>query len=156
MKTINELSVYLDKFTQDTIKKVTEAQRETAQNICEEVIENAPIRSGRYISSIEIGETEVKNDSIMTSIFTELSANWPKHPSVPLAALLEWGTGPIGQGSNNCQHGYPYRQTQWTYFDTYLAHFVTTYGQTAKPHFLPALYSNRQTYIDNIRKALRS
>lgn len=157
MKTIDELSVVLSKWGKNIEEKLILAQQSTAKKIWEDVVESAPTRSGVYISSIKVGKTNVSNEIITTSIFSNLlvGGDNPKWSKVPLGALLEWGTGIKGASSNTYPHGYSYRLTPWCYYDKYLNMFVTTDGMIARPHFQPSLIKNKQFYIEEIRKALK-
>ncbi len=158
MRKIAELSKTLWGWSKKLESKLIEAQKETAKAVYDDVVLSAPARSGVYKSSIKIGETEVDNTSIKTSIFTDLlvGGDNPKWANVPLGALLEWGTGIQGASTNTYPHGYGYRLTPWTYYDKYLHMFVTTDGMIARPHFLPSLMKNRISYLNNIRKAVKS
>lgn len=157
MKHISKLSVDLSNALRNKQKNLIEAQRNTAKKIWEDVIEEAPIRSGRYISSIQISETKVTKDKIITSIYSDLKVGGenPRWANVPLACLLEWGTGIEGAITNTFTHGYKYRLTPWTYYDTYLHMYVTTDGMVARPHFLPSLNKNKDYYLEQIKEAMK-
>ncbi len=157
MKSIDKLSASVSTWGKKLEKELVEAQRDTAKKIWEDIINTAPTRSGVYISSIKIGETEVKDGLIRTSVFSDLLVGGPnpKWAKVPLGALIEWGTGIEGANTNNYPHGYGYRLTPWCYYDEYYHMFVTTTGMIARPHFQPALLKNKETYIENLRKAVK-
>lgn len=157
MKSIDSLNVSLDNWSKKLQGKLINAQQNTAKKIWEDTISMAPVRSGVYISSIQVGETEVTKNKIRTSVFSDLlvGGDNPKWAKVPLGALLEWGTGIEGSSSNTYPHGYGYRLTPWCYYDEYLHMFVTTTGMIARPHFQPALLKNKQVYIEEIRKAVK-
>nr|DAN73435.1 MAG TPA: putative tail-component [Caudoviricetes sp.] len=133
---------------------LVDAVDETIKIIWDDVVENAPVRSGVYVSSIKITSPEIENEIIKAKVFSDLlvGGDNPKWAKVPLSALLEWGTGIVGQNSNTYPHGYGYRLTPWCYYDQYLHIFVTTTGMIARPHFYPALVNNRETFINEIRK----
>ena len=159
MRTIDEINKYLTAWTKKLKEeKLIKAQRNTAKKVWEDVVSSAPLRSGAYVSSIQIGETVVTKDLISTAIFTDLlvGGDNPRWSRVPLGALLEWGTGIEGFATNTYPHGYGYRLTPWCYYDKYLHMYVTTTGMIARPHFLPSLQKNKQLYKDEIRKALRN
>ena len=157
MKSIDKLSKTIFKWSEGLEIKLIDAQQKTAKKICEDVVSLAPTRSGVYVSSIQVGDTESSNGIIRTSIFSDLlvGGDNPKWANVPLGALLEWGTGIKGASSNTYPHGYGYRLTPWCYYDEYLHMFVTTDGMMARPHFQPSLLKNRQFYLKEIRKAMR-
>ncbi len=157
MRSINQLSEYLFKWGKIVEENVVKAHQETAKKICEDVKSIAPVRSGRYVSSIKVGETTVKDGVYNTIIYTDLpvGGNNPRWMYVPLGALIEWGTGIKGATTNTYPHGYDYRLTPWTYYDKYLHDYVETDGMIARPHFTPALFGNRKFYMDKLREAIR-
>lgn len=157
MKHISKLSVDLSNKLRNKQKDLIEAQRNAAKKIWEDVIEDAPIRSGRYVASIQISDTKVTDEKISTSIFSDLKVGGdnPRWSNVPLACLLEWGTGIEGAITNTFNHGYRYRLTPWTYYDTYLHMYVTTEGMIARPHFLPSLNKNKEYYLEQIKEAMK-
>lgn len=151
MMSISRLSAYLEKkLGEDLEKMLIEAQRKTAEKVLSDVKSNAPVNTGIYSSSIKIGDTEVKDGVITTSVYTDLSANWERHPNVRLGAWLEWGIGLSGEASNQYHHGFPYTPTMW-----WVEGNPPFVGFPARPHFLPALKSNKDTYLNNIRKVLK-
>lgn len=155
MRNIAELSKYLLVWGDETLKRVKESQIETAEKIKDDIKGLAP-GSGNYRSSIKVGKQEEIDGIIKIPIFTDLNANWEKHPEVALGALIEWGTGPLGESTNSYEHGFPYttdvpwNAPTWAQFRR-----TGTWGGVAQPHFLPGLYANKKTYRANIRKAVR-
>lgn len=128
---------------EEIIKKVVEIQRKHAIKLWEEVVERAPLRTGNYLASIQLGETIVEDGVISTEVSSDLNSGWN---NVPLGALLEFGTGTEGMETNVYNHGKSYRLTPWVYFDEYLDRFVTTSGMIARPHFYPALMKIQPEY----------
>lgn len=157
MKNIDQLSVYIDTIGKKLEKKFIKAHQETAEQILKDVIDSAPLRSGRYIGSIKKSDTFEKDGVYKTFIYTDLPVGGdnPKWSNVPLGALLEWGTGIQGASTNTYPHGYSYRLTPWCYYDEYLHMFVTTDGMIARPHFLPSLQKNKNYYLDKLSEAMR-
>lgn len=157
MKSIDKLSEELNVWTKKLEQKLIKAQQDTAKQVFNDVLNNTPIRSGVYATSIKIGETEVNDGTITTSVFSDLLVGGPnpKWAKVPLGALIEWGTGIEGSNTNTYPHGYGYRLTPWCYYDEYYHMFVTTTGMIARPHFQPALLKNKEVYIENLRKAVK-
>lgn len=157
MKSIDRLSEELNVWTKKLEQKLIKAQQDTAKQVFNDVLNNTPIRTGVYATSIKIGETEVKDGTITTSVFSDLLVGGPnpKWAKVPLGALIEWGTGIEGSNTNTYPHGYGYRLTPWCYYDEYYHMYVTTTGMIARPHFQPALLKNKEVYIENIRKAVK-
>lgn len=157
MRSIGQLNQRIAQWEKNLEKRLIEAQQNTAQKIWEDIIAQAPTRSGVYISSIQVGKPKVENGKITTAIFSDLlvGGDNPKWAKVPLGALLEWGTGIKGASSNTYPHGYGYRLTPWCYYDKYLHMFITTDGMVARPHFYPSLAKNKKNYKDEIRKAIK-
>lgn len=158
MRKIGELSKSLSKWSEDLGKRLIVAQQNTAKKMHGDIVSEAPTRSGKYVSTIQIGETVVSKDKISTAVFSDLlvGGDNPKWAKVPLAALLEWGTGIMGSTTNKYPHGYSYRLTPWCYYDNYLHMFVTTRGMIARPHFHPSLQKNKKVYKEEIRKAVKN
>lgn len=158
MKNISKLSIEISKYSKKLINNLKEAQKETAITIHKDIIAMAPINTGRYVSSIQVSEQKTDNNNFSIKIFSDLPVGGidPKWKNVPLAALLEWGTGIVGATSNKYPHGYPYRMTPWCYYSEDLNAFITTNGMIARPHFYPSLQKNKQLYIENIRKAVKN
>lgn len=140
------------------IDKLKQAQQDTAKVILEDVVSNAPLDTGEYISSIQVSPTTEEKGVIKTSVYSDLlvGGNIPKWVNVPLGAFLEWGTGPLGESTNTFEHGYPYTtNAPWNYI-AHLQYLKTgTWGMIARPHFYPALQKNISLYKENIRKAIR-
>ena len=113
----------------------------------------APIDSGEYRSSINLSEVKKEGSIYSIKIFTNLNSGWK---NIPLGCLLEWGTGIKGEATNTYEHGFPYRQTPWVYYNERYGRWVFTHGNVARPHFIPGLYNNYSYFLDNIRKGFRN
>lgn len=157
MKNIGQITYTIDFIKKATQDKLLKTQNSVANKIKDEIVAFAPLRSGKYISSIKVSETIIENETIKTFIYSDLpvGGNNPRWSKIPLAAFLEWGTGIKGESTNSYPHGYSYRRTPWCYYDKYLHQWVTTRGMVARPHFLPALNNNREYFKEEIRKALK-
>lgn len=157
MRDISEMATVLTNKLEQKLEKLKQAQRDTAKVIWEDTVNEAPLNTGRYISSIKLGDTEVKEDIIKTSVFSDLTVWWQKiGRNIPLACFLEWGTGPLGESTNTFPHGYPYTTDQpWNLATEIQLELTGTWGMSARPHFYPALQKNIALYKDNLRKALR-
>lgn len=116
-----------------------------------DIVALAPTNTGEYASSIELGKPEHNGHIHSIRIFSKLDSGWK---GVPLGCLLEWGTGLVGEQSNTFDHGYPYRQTPWVYFNEQLGHFVFTHGNVAKPHFYPGLMNNRNYFKKTVAEGV--
>ena len=157
MRNIAELDTWFIQFTDKLPEKLAEAQHAVAEDLCNRIKKDAPVRTGTYQSSIKTGPTEMKDGKISTEIYTDLliGGNDEKWKDVPLGALLEWGTGLRGQATGRANaYGYTYRQTPWTYFDEERQQWVTTIGMVARPHFYTNLMSCKRKYKWMIRKAM--
>ena len=167
MKTLDDLVKFLDKKAKDIDKKVAEAQEKTAQQIWEDVIENAPVGNGDYISSIQIDETQINDGVISTFIGSDLqvgptiwgsvqgSKNNPQGSTYNLGYLLEHGTFEHAI-PNAFGYGFYYGFTdksgkfhKGTLDDNWHP------GSTARPHYSLAIEKNKKLFKDNIKLAWR-
>ena len=157
MRDISEMATVLTNKLEEKLEKLKQAQRDTAKVILEDTVNEAPLNVGGYISSIKLGDTDFKDDVIKTSVYSDLLVFWKKiGKNIPLSAFLEWGTGPLGESSNDYPHGYPYTTDQpWNLATEIQLELTGTWGMSARPHFYPALQKNIALYKDNLRKALK-
>ena len=158
MRDISVMAEVVTTKLNEKVEKLKEAQRETAKKLWEEVVQNAPLKAGGYVSSIKISDTELSKNVIKTSVYSDLlvGGDIPKWQNVPVAAFLEWGTGPLGESTNTYQHGYPYTtKAPWNFLAALQYEQTGTWGMAARPHFYPALQNNIALYKDNVKKALR-
>jgi hypothetical protein len=158
MRDITEMATVLTNKLEQKLEKLKEAQRETAKVIWEDTVNEAPVTEANYISSIQVSDTKEEKDVIKTSVFSDLlvGGDIPKWQNVPLAAFMEWGTGPLGESTNSYDHGYSYTtDAPWNFIAQMQYELTGTWGMEARPHFYPALQKNVALYKDNIRKALK-
>lgn len=94
MKSINELSNFFDRFGNKIINNLKEAQNQTAEDILNELHQNANIDTGEWRSAIYRTPTQVIGDSIETSILSNTLVTSKSGKSYNLAKLLEYGTSP--------------------------------------------------------------
>ena len=154
MKDLNYLSVEIDKISKNIIKDLVEAQRETAESICEDAKTFAPGK-GPYRSTIRVKDTKVGRNTISTEITTDFVVEAKFNGNVyNLGYLLENGT---------LQHAIPNafgRGYTYGYIDKYGIRHKGTMdkdwhpGFAPFPHFIPALISNEEYYISRIKNAL--
>lgn len=157
MRDIKHAEEVFSAYLKKKIEKLKEAQRDTATKIWKDVVNAAPTSSGAYISSIQLGETEQEGNTIKTSVYSDLlvGGDIPKWQNVPLAAFMEWGTGPLGESTNTFEHGYSYTTTApWNFIAQMQYEQTGTWGIVAHPHFFPSLQNNVALYKENIKKAL--
>lgn len=132
-------------------KNIEKILTEVGEKVRDDIRALAPIDTGEYQSSINLSETVHNGNKHTIKIYTDLNSGWN---NVPLGCLLEWGTGTNGELSNTYEHGYPYRQTPWVYFNERYNRWVFTHGNVAHPHFIPGLYSNIYTFEQSILKGV--
>ena len=113
----------------------------------------APEDTGAYKASIKISPVEHRTNYHSIKIYTKLDSGWK---NVPLGCLLEWGTGVKGESTNNYDHGYTYRQTPWVYFNERYGRWIFTYGNIARPHFIPGLYNNKSYFEKTVEEGITS
>ena len=150
MKDIAKLSVFLDKFTDKVIKNVAKAQQDTAKEIWQDVVNNAPVDTGNYIASIKVGDTIKEGNTIKTEIYTNASVSTLNGKTYNLGYLLENGTSPhlILPVNAKMLHFVINGEDVFT-------KKVNHPGTIAQPHFKPALDKNINTYLNNIAKAVK-
>lgn len=150
MKDISKLTEYIGKFTDKVIQNVSKAQRETAEKVWEDIVQDAPMDTGNYVSSIKLGDTVKVGDTISTEIYTNATVSTMGGKTYNLGYLLENGTSPhlIEPVVANVLH------FQINGEDIF-AKRVYHPGTIAQPHFIPALMKNKQLYKENIKKAVK-
>lgn len=150
MKDINRLSVDILNFGNRAIDNIVKAQSDTAYVIQQDAKNLAPENTGAYKESIELGETQVNNGVISTSVYTDATVTTLSGTSYNLGRLLEEGTRPHEIRATNAQ------ALHFTIMgNDVFVKSVFHPGIVAQPHFLPALNMNRALYYDNIRKAIK-
>lgn len=150
MKSIDRLSVDILNFGNRAIDNIVKAQSDTAYVIQQDAKNLAPENTGAYKESIELGETQVNNGVITTSVYTDATVTTLSGTSYNLGRLLEEGTRPHEIRATNAQ------ALHFTIMgNDVFAKSVLHPGTIAQPHFLPALNMNRALYVENIRKAVK-
>lgn len=94
MKAIAQLSVDLEKFSNKLENHLKQAQRNTAEKIWENLVENSNMKTGAYIASIEIDDTKQEGNKISTFIGSSMQVTSKAGDSHNLGQLLETGTMP--------------------------------------------------------------
>ena len=141
---------------QKFFSKIFQIQDELVREMYGEVIKNAPIRTGTYIDSIDVSKPTIEGDVISSSVFTNLMVDSEGWGHVPLGAFIEWGTGPLGEGTNEYPHGYPYTTDEpWNWLAELQFLSTGTWGMEARPHFYPALQATIPKYKEALRKACK-
>jgi hypothetical protein len=121
------------------------------KKVQEDIQSLAPEDTGAYKASIQLSEVKHNEDVHTIKIYTKLNSGWK---NVPLGCLLEWGTGTEGESTNQYDHGYPYRQTPWVYFNERYGRWIFTHGNIARPHFVPGLYMNESYFEKTIKEGI--
>lgn len=165
MKKLAQLEVDFDKFSKKLIQNLMKAESDTAQSIWNDVILNAPVDTGEYVSSISVDEPVYKDNTITTVIGSDLKTE----DGYFLGRMLENGTGVyaleehIGKTKTFIESGYTYWYLPAEKAKKALSKPITLYGkeyyvmhaQPAKPHFTPAYNSNVRLRRENISKAIK-
>lgn len=147
-----KLSVELKNYAKSLDDKLEKIVNETLDYTYKELVNAMPVSSGAYLNNTDIDYAKRENGIIKgrvyNNVMTAKSGKWAK---VPLACLLEWGTGTVGEASNTYPHSYGYRQTPWSYYDEYLHMWVTTKGMVARPHWYPT-YQKASIKLEKLLK----
>ena len=140
------------------VKQLEKAQEKTAIKIHKDTQNNAPNEVVGYVNSIQLSDTVLKDGVIYTAIYSDMlvGGSIEKWQNVPMAAFMEWGTGPMGESSNTYNHQYYYTTDKpWNFEAQRQFEEMGTWGMLARPHFYPALTSNISTNRENIKEALK-
>ena len=165
MKKINEFDKDLSKFQKKLIQKLIKAQDETAEQMKKDVIEKTGLSTGKYVNSIQKGETEYKNHSIKTEIFTDLKSK----DGYLIGRMIENGTGiyalepHIGHTKTFFESEYRYWYVPADEVDRPIGkailidgvEFYVAKAQRPRPHWKPALEEDVELYRQNISKAIK-
>lgn len=157
MSSLNDLIKQFQQWERNIDNQVMEAQRETAQQVWQDVIEYAPVKNGDYISSIKIEDTKKEGNTISTFIGSDMTVGptkWTGGKVYVLGYLLENGT---------FQHAIPNAFGKGFYYgftdDKGVYHKGTLDkdwhpGTIAQPHYELAVIKNKKLYKDNLMKVI--
>ncbi len=165
MKKISQFGKDFSKFEQRLKENLIKAQKETAKKMKEDVIKKLDISSGKYVNSIQVGDTEVSNNVIKTEIYTDLKSK----DGYLIGRMIENGTGTyalephIGHTKTFFESEYKYWYVPADEVDrpigkTVLIDGVELYiakAQKPKPHWKPVLEEDIELYKANISKAVK-
>lgn len=165
MKDIRELDKEFNKFLKTLENKAIDAQQHATEFMDEEAKSRLEIPEEArntqqfvdYSNSLKIKKAQKDGNEIVSSVYSDLlvGGDDPKWQNVPVGAFLEWGTGPLGEGSNNYPHGYPYTTKEPWDQHTWLQLLQTgSWGITARPHLYPAFLRTRRILMENIKEAI--
>ena len=143
MKKIAKIGVDLDKFTKKLESNLKQAQRNTAERIWEHLAVNANMKTGAFIASIEIDDTEQNDDKIKTFIGSDLTVTSKAGNTYNLGKLLETGTVP---------HAIP---NAFGFGENFGIDPNFHPGMRAYNNYRNALNDNIVTYKEEIKKAIQ-
>lgn len=151
-----KISEKIDVISANIIDNIIQAQRETADIICEDVKDLAPKgKTGEYAESIKVGETIVERGVISTEIYTDATVTTKDNKEYNLGFLLETGTNPhaipnaFGRGNYYGYIGADGRYHKGTLDDDWHP------GTIAQPHFSTGLFMNNLVYKQKLNEALK-
>lgn len=106
MKKIYAIGADLEKFSERLKQNLKQAQRNTAESIWVDLVNNSNMKTGAFIASIDIDDTKEEGEKISTFIGSGLQVTSKAGDSYNLGLLLETGTSPhaipnaFGYGEN--------------------------------------------------------
>lgn len=155
MRKVSQFNTDIRKMSNRVIKRVTEAQQEACQKICEDIKRGAPVNTGAYRDSIKVSKTYINQGKISTRIYSTMTLGQryggnPTWDSVPLAYIIEHGTKPHFITPRE-----PDGVLRWEDEDgVHFAKWVWHTGTIAVPHWSNAIIRSRDYYARMIRKAI--
>ena len=158
MKTLNDLANMLDNWANKIDEKAEKGLEKTAQQVWEDVVENAPMgETGNYISSIRIFPMEKQNNEMSIFIGSDMTVGptkWTGAKVYNLGYLFEHGT---------FEHAIPNAFDLGFYYgftDSHGKFHKGTLdknwhpGTIAQPHYSLAIEKNKKLFKDNIMKEI--
>lgn len=142
MKRIEQLSTDLKSFSRRLENNLKQAQRNTAERIWEHLSENANMKTGAFIASIQIDSTKQDNEKISTFIGSSLQVTSKAGDRYNLGQLLETGTMP---------HAIP---NAFGYGEDFGIDPNFHPGMRAYNNYRNALNDNIVTYRQEVKKAI--
>ena len=165
MRDISELPESFDQCIEKLKLKIKTAQDHSTDEMYMDAIERIEIPTEarnitqfiQYQNSLEKSETVFDEHEFKSKVYSDLlvGGDNPKWENVPVGAFLEWGTGPLGESTNNYPHGYDYTtDAPWDEHTAIQWGQLGTWGITARPHLYPALVAIKGIHIENIKEAI--
>ena len=154
MKRMEQFQVDIEKFSNNMIKRVAEAQQTACQKICKDIKKGAPVKTGNYRDSIQVTKTYIVNNRMVTRIYSNVVLYSDTNNTwwgVPLRRIIEYGTKP-----HFIKPHKPNGVLRWEDDDgtVHFAKYVWHPGTVANPHWSNAILRNREYYRKTIRKAI--
>lgn len=146
---LDKLAVNLSMLVDKIPDTVNEAVEKTAQSIWEDVIINAPFKTGAYIDSIQVFPLEKTSDSVSCTVGTNYTViTTGKNPGIEynLGNILENGTS---------QHAIPGAFYGYKVYPEFGDWPDFHPGTVAQPHFTPALLKNEEVFKANLKQAIK-
>lgn len=143
-----KISKDIIKYSKDIDKKVEEIVNETLEYAWEEVVNNAPVDTGEYVSSIKIENASKSGFKIKGRVFSDLTVSTKSGETYVLGELLENGTRPHAI-PNAFNWGVKYGFESPQYARTLEPDWHP--GFNPIPHWQPA-YDKAEIKIDNLIK----
>ena len=152
MKSIKDLENKFNVIEKDLVKKLEQAQLETARTICEDVKSLAPSKTGEYVNSIKVRKTRISNNVLETRVTSNILVTAKSTGNTyNLGLLLETGTEmhaiPNAFGWGDI-FGYESPQYKRTLAKDWHPGFESI------PHYRPALEKNKELYKQKIKEVL--
>ena len=164
MKDVSELGKSFDGFISRLKEKLVSAQDHATKDMLDDALQRIEIplearNIGQFLAyqeSVKKKDAEFKDNAIESSVYSDLLVGGTsKWADVPVGAFLEWGTGPLGEGSNDYPHGYDYTTEQPWDLHTYAQLMETgSWGITARPHLYPAFVASQALFENNVKEAV--
>lgn len=154
MKTLDDLADFIERKANNIDRFVAKVEQKVAEKIKDDIIVNAPYKTGAYVNSIQIYPTEIENNRITTFIGSDLTVGptkWTGAKLYNLGFLLEHGT---------FQHAIPNAWGKGFYYgytdESGRFHKGTLDenwhpGTIAQPHYRLALEKNKKLFIGNMK-----
>ena len=147
MKLISQLSVDLERAGKKVIDNLIQAQQDTAKDIWNEVVSTAPMKTGEFISSIEVSPTTRTSETITTTVGSSMTVTSLEGVSYNLGKLLETGTRPHKIVAVNAR--------VLTDGENFFGKEVNHPGTKAYNFYQNALNKNKTNYKNRISKAVK-
>ena len=147
MKLISQLSIDLERASKKVIDNLIQAQQDAAKDIWNEVVSTAPMKTGGFITSIEVSPTTRENDTIKTLIGSKLTVTSLEGKSYNLGKLLETGTMPHKIVAVNAR--------VLTDGENFFGKEVNHPGTRAYNFYQNALNKNKTNYKKRIKQAVK-
>ena len=153
MKDINKLSQDISKWANKIDLRVSQAVKETAQDVYEDIMKRAPEKTGKYKDSIKISNLRYNKNKVSIMIYTDMVLETKLlHKRYNLGKLLEDGTRPhliLPVEPDGVLHFIDKEGNE------VFTKLVQHPGTREQPHFAPALRKNRRNFKKKLKLAVK-